>query len=168
MSLDERVSLDSDVWKIVRLHGIGLEQLDIYWHRAIQTLELRWKKHVFKQKRDAIASDLRREGYTVRMTGKLSGLEDMKRELKEKFQNLHSSEPTLRESAEATKIRVAKMSCRELYDSIIEARTMRNALTPPAYVFHFILTGYIHEATVELKRRCPEYYSKLIERYKGI
>lgn len=86
--LDERVPLDSDVWKIVRLHGIGLEQLEVYWHGAIQSLELRWKKHVFKQKREAIAHDLRTEGYTVRMTGKLSGLEDMKRELNEKFENL--------------------------------------------------------------------------------
>lgn len=70
----ERVPLDSDIWQIVRKHGVGLEHLDIYWRvrEGIHYLELRWKKHIFKEIRDAIASDLRAQGYNVRLTGILS------------------------------------------------------------------------------------------------
>lgn len=70
----QRIPVESDAWKTVRKHGVGLEDLDIFWKikpGGVRVLDLRWRKHLLKEKTEAIASDLRAEGYTVTMSGKV-------------------------------------------------------------------------------------------------
>ena len=77
---------------------------------------------------------------------------------------------TLRDDYKETVRKVRSLSCEELYKLVDELRMVRDRVHH--LVTHFMLTGYIHVATLELRRRCPKLYESLAkkwrEKYAGV
>lgn len=71
---------------------------------------------------------------------------------------------TLREDYKETIRKVRSLSCEELYKLVDELRMLRNHIHH--LMTHFMLTGYIHVASIELKRRCPELYVALAKKWR--
>ena len=71
---------------------------------------------------------------------------------------------TLRDDYKATVRKVQSLSCEELYKLVDELRMVRDRVHH--LVTHFMLTGYIHVASLELRRRCPELYEALAKKWR--
>jgi len=71
---------------------------------------------------------------------------------------------TLRDDYKETIRKVRALSCEELYKLVDELRMVRDRVHH--LVTHFMLTGYIHLASLELRGRCPELYEALAKKWR--
>ena len=106
-------------------------------------------------------------------------LDEMRRELREKFERLKSaawakqtSNPNLVdfegkkivEVVDEIERTITRMTCEELYRTVDEARMLRDATRNPTLLF--VLTGIIHRGSILLKEKCPIYWTMITTKYK--